>query len=227
MDLDIIRKLKFPQLKASFGTLALKHKLILILILASLLTTLMPHESYAAQNKIDMPVPALNLVFDLSDLSFVDYLNTRSQELSDQYYQEQLRLQAVRQQKLTAKVREFLEQQKSPLAEYATVLITLRNWKKIVALANAESSLCRNYPPSTANCWGVGGANLWDMGDNLGDGIVAMNHFLNKYPLRSPVKYSQMSFEQMNGLYKQPPAVHWVGNSRGVYDNLVSIENNI
>lgn len=227
MDLDIIRKIKFLHLKASSQTLALKHKLTLILILISLLTTLMPHESYAAENKTGLTDLWPRLVFDLSDIGYKDYLDTRSQELSDQYYQEQLHQQAVRQVKLTSQVRTYLEQQKSPLSEYAAILITLRNWKTIVALANAESTMCRKYPIDTANCWGVGGTNLWDMGANLGEGIVAMNHFLNKYPLRSPVKYSQMNFEQMNGLYKQPAAVHWVANNKTVYDELVSIENNL
>jgi hypothetical protein len=227
MDLDIIRKLKFPHLKASFDTLALKHKLVLIVFLVSLLATLLPHESYAAASQNNPSNTGPLLTFDLSDLSYADYLDTRSQELSDEYYQEQLHQQALRQIKLTTAVRDYLNQQGSPLAEYTETLITLRNWKKIVALANAESSMCRNYPANTANCWGVGGTNLWNMGANLGEGIVAMNHFLNKYPLSSPVKYSQMNFEQMNGLYKQPPAVHWVGNGRSVYDDLVSLENNL
>jgi hypothetical protein len=227
MELDIIRKIKFLHIKASFQTLALKHKLVLMVILTSLLTTLMPHETYAAVKFNDQAALKPVLVFDLSDLGFKDYLSMRSEELSDQYYQEQLRQQAARQQKLTAQVRAYLKEQGSPLADYTDTLLTLRNWKMIVALANAESSMCQHYQAATANCWGVGGTNPWNMGANLGEGIVAMNHFLNTYPLRSQVKYSQMSFEQMNGLYKQPPAVHWVGNSKSVFDALVSLENNL
>lgn len=223
MELDIIRKIKFLHLKANFQTLALKQRLILILFLISVLTTLMPHESYAAKNKTELP-PVSGLAFDLSDLGLKDYMDLRSEELSDKYYQEQIRQQALKQAKLTAKVRTYLEQQGSPMAEYASTLITLRNWKKIVALANAESSMCRNYRPDTANCWGVGGTNLWDMGGNLGEGMIAMNHFLNKNPLRSSLKYSQMSFERMNGFYKQPPADHWLDNNLVVYNDLVAIE---
>ncbi len=226
MDFDIVRKIKLSGLKAKFQTLNLKHKLFLMIFLFSLLATLVPHETYAAGNS-NQTNPGPVLLFNLSVNDVNDYLETRSQELSDAYYKEQVRFQILRQQKLTEKIRSYLQAQGSPMAEFAQTLVTLRNWKKIVALANAESSLCRKYPTSKANCWGVGGANLWDMGNDLGQGIVSMNHFLNKYPLRSPIKYAQMNFDQMNGLYKQPPGDHWVYNGQSVYDNLLAIENSL
>jgi hypothetical protein len=227
MDLDIIRRIKFPHLKAKFETLALKHKLILIVFLLSLLATILPHETYAQAANQNQSDPGPVLVFSLSDTGFQDYIEMRTQELADQYYQEQIRSQAFRQQQLTQKVQTYLQEQGSPLAAYAGTLVTLRNWKKIVALSNAESSMCKHYPQGLANCWGVGGNNLWDMGSNLGQGVIAMNHFLNNYPLGSPAKYSQMSFEQMNGLYKQPPAQHWIVNNKTVYDDLVAIEKSL
>ncbi len=228
MDIDIIRKIKIPHLKASFETLALKHKLALIICLLSFSTTLMPHETYAANETKPQPTDIQSiLVFDLSNSNYQNYLDSVSQKLTEQYHQDQIQLQAMRQQKLTEVVQAYLENQGSPLANYASVLVTVRNWKKIVALANAESTLCRNYPVAKANCWGVGGAKLWDFGNNLGDGVIAMNHFLNHYPLSSQIKYSQMTFERMNGLYKQPPADHWVVNAKTVYNDLTSIEKNL
>lgn len=167
------------------------------------------------------------LIFDTGNTDYQDYLSQINQDLTDQYYQTQAQLAALRQQRLNQKVQIYLQEQGSPLADYASVLVSLRNWKKIVALANAESSMCEKYPVSTNNCWGVGGATLWTMGSNLGEGIVAMNHFLNMYPKHSRVKYSQMSFDQMNGLYKQPPADHWVNNNQTVYDDLVAIEQSV
>lgn len=228
MDLDIIRKIKQVHLKATFGSLALKHKFFLIICLMSFTTTLLPHETFAqiipaAQGKDFGPV----LVFDSGNTDLQDYFNQINQTLKDQYYQQQIIKQAIYEQALAAKVKAYLQQQGSPLADYASTLITLRNWKKIVALASAESSMCAHYPQGTSNCWGVGGARLWDMGDNLGQGIVAMNHFLNNSPLHSHVKYSQMSFEQMNGLYKQPPADHWVNNNQVAYDDLTAIEESL
>ncbi len=226
MDLDIIKKIKNYSSKASFKTLALRHKLSLIIFLFGIVTTLVPHITYA-QVVSPTSEPGPVLVFDSGNTDYDDYLIQLNQDLTDQYYQEQARQQAIRQQRLSAAVREYLQRQNSPLADYAQILVTLRNWKKIIALANAESTLCRHYPQDKANCWGVGGVNLWDMGNNLGEGIVTMNHFLNKYPLHSGVKYSQMSFERMNGLYKQPAAQHWVDNNQAVYDDLVAIEKSI
>lgn len=229
MDLDIIRKIKRVHLKATFGSLTLKHKFFLIIFLLSFTTTLLPHETFAqiipaaAHGQDNGPV----LVFDSGNTDVQDYLNQINQTLKDQYYQQQLIKQALYEQTLAAKVKAYLEQQGSPLADYASTLITLRNWKKIISLASAESSMCEHYPQATSNCWGVGGAKLWNMGDNLGQGIVAMNHFLNNYPLHSGVKYSQMSIDQMNGLYKQPPADHWINNNQIAYDDLTAIEESI
>ena len=65
------------------------------------------------------------------------------------------------------------------------------------------------------------------MGNDLGDGIMAMNRFLNAYPKLSQLKYSQMSFEQMNGLYKQPAAKHWIVNNQIVYNDLTVLEKSL
>ncbi len=223
--MDIVRIVKSFHVRASYATLALKHKFFLLLFLVSLVPTLLPHETQAAFliTKDYKPV----LVFDTTNGDYRDYLIQLGQEATDQYYQQQLEAHVQQQLLLTKKVEDYLAEQRSPLADYAGTLITLRNWKKIVALANAESTLCRNYPTGKANCWGVGGANLWDMGDDLGQGIVSMNHFLNQYPRGSTTKYSQMGFDRMNGLYKQPAAEHWLYNAESVYDELSTIEKSI
>jgi hypothetical protein len=36
-----------------------------------------------------------------------------------------------------------------------------------------------------------------------------------------------MSFDEMNGLYKQPAAAHWAYNAQTVYDDLSAIENSL
>ncbi len=227
MDLDIIKLVKNAHFKASFETLPLRHKFFLFLFLASFLINLMPHAALAQMEKDQNPNGGPALVFDTGNSDYQDYLDQRSQEMTDLYYQEQIRLQAARQELLTQRVRAYLQDHGSPLAEYTSTLVSMRNWKKIVALSNAESSMCRRYPVGKSNCWGVGGADLWDMGSNLGQGVVAMNQFLNLYPKRSHVKYSEMSFEKMNGLYKQPAAQHWVDNNYAVYNDLVAIERSV
>ncbi|HTL39208.1 MAG TPA: hypothetical protein VL306_00120 [Methylomirabilota bacterium] len=223
-NMDIVRIAKFIHIKANFSSLGWKHKIFLLIFLFSLTTTLMPHETYAAFLVTPDYHPVL--VFDTGGNTYQDYLIQISQDATDRYYKQQLQQQVQKEQKLILEVQAYLEDQHSPLAEYTSTLITLRNWKQIVALANAESSLCRNYPVSLSNCWGVGGSSLWDMGDNLGQAVVKMNHFLNQNP-RGPVKYSEMGFDQMNGLYKKPAAEHWYNNAQTVYDDLANIENNL
>ncbi|OGE82436.1 MAG: hypothetical protein A3B10_03140 [Candidatus Doudnabacteria bacterium RIFCSPLOWO2_01_FULL_44_21] len=222
--MDIIKVIRYFHLKANFENLSWINKFFLIIFLVSLIFNLIPHEAQAAFLIVKDYKPIL--VFDSSSLDYTDYLVQISQEATDRYYQLQMQQQAQKQVLLAEKIQNYLESYNSPLADYAAALITMRNWKTIISLANAESSMCRKYPISTANCWGVGGSNLWDMGDNLAQGIISMNHFLNKYP-KGPVKYSQMSFEQMNGFYKQPARDHWVYNNQKIYDELAAIEQNL
>ena len=226
MNPDIVRKIKQAHLKATFDTLARHHRLFLIIFLISLFTTVLPHITYAnAIEQDENNGPAL--VFDGGNSDYQDYIDQLNLDLTDKYYREQMLEHALRQQRLSDALRTYLQEHRSPLAQYAPVLVTLRNWKKIVALSNAESTMCQRYPQATSNCWGVGGSNLWEMGDNLGQGVIAMNRFLNLYPRHSALKYHEMTFEQMNGLYKQPPAQHWVDNNQIVYDDLVAMEKSI
>lgn len=226
MNTDIVRKIRHIDFKASAETLALQHRLFLFLFLFCLLSLTLPHITYANASTTNVKL-AQRMVFDTGNSDHQDYLDQINLELADQYYQQQMQLSTLRRERLTQAVKTYLEERNSPLAPYSAIIVTLRNWKKIVALSNAESTLCRRYPVATSNCWGVGGANLWDMGDNLGEGVVEMNRFLNYYPRRSHVKYAQMPFEDMNGLYKQPAAQHWVDNNTLVYDQLVEIEKSI
>jgi hypothetical protein len=226
MNPDIVRKIKHAHLKGTFETLTLGHRFFLIVFLFSLLSSLLPHITLAqVRTQADETGPIL--AFDTGNTDYQDYLDQLNQELAQSFYQQQLQQQSLRRDRLTEAVKIYLEQHNSPMAPYAAVLVTLRNWKKIVALSNAESTMCRRYPVDKSNCWGVGGSDLWDMGDNLGQGVIAMNRFLNLHPKRSHVKYSQMSFEEMNGLYKQPPAQHWIDNNQIVYDELVILEQSI
>jgi len=224
--MDIVQILKSAHLKASFNNLSPKHKLFLLTALLTLISTLLPQVTHAAIFVEPKPVVS-GMVFNLDDPGYHQYIYEVTSKLTGQHQKNELRKKAERQLALARKLEVYLQQQKSPLAKYAQVLVNQPNWKKIIALSNAESSLCKRYPEQTANCWGVGGSNLWDMGSTLGEGVVAMNKFLNNYPLRSKLKYSQMTFEQMNGLYKQPAKDHWVFNNKVVYKELAELESSI
>src|SRR3990167_5208465 len=204
MDIIQIIKPKIKPMKASFASLSVVHKLIILLILASLISLIIPHTTYASA----VSANGQGLIFFIGDHEqFLQYLYEK-------------------QQRLTGRVTKYLAAYGSPLTDTVPTLITLKNWKKIVALSNAESTLCRKYPKTTANCWGIGGSTLWDMGDNLTEGVVAMNRFLENYPKGSKIKYARMTFEQMNGLYKQPPMDHWVENNEVIYQDLLQKKQN-
>lgn len=224
--MDIVRTITFAHLKATLSSLKPKQKFFLSIFLLALILNLIPHRTSAFTIKAPTATKPI-LVFDRDDKSYLAIMDAIKDTYLNQRAHEQKRLEAVRRGKLTIKVQTYLENKNSPLAEYAPVLLSVKNWKRIVALANAESTLCRTYPKQLANCWGVGGADLWDMGDDLGDGVLEMNRFLTDYPKRSPVKYAQMTFKQMNGLYKQPAAAHWLYNVQTIYDDLVAIENSM
>jgi len=226
MNTDIVRKTKHLRLLATAESLAVQYKFILFVFLFSLLAATMPHISYAASPEPNLKL-SQRLVFDTGNTEHQDYLDQMSLELADQFYRQQMQQQTLRRERLTEALKTYLEERNSPLAPYSAIIVTLRNWKKIIALSNAESTLCKRYPPSTSNCWGVGGANLWNMGSHLGEGVIEMNKFLNNHPRRAHVKYAQMPFEDMNGLYKQPAAQHWVDNNTIIYDQLVELEKSI
>ena len=218
--MDIVRKIK--PLKATFESLSIRYKAGLIVVLVSLVSSLIPQPVYAFSKAEHHNS---GMIFVAGD--YAEYINEIKSEAEANYYKAILEKNLHKKLALSLKLKEYLNGYNSPLAEYTDGIIELKNWKKIIALSNAESSLCRRYPESTANCWGVGGANLWDMGDNLGEGVKEMDHFLRHYPRRNTIKYDAMKFEHMNGLYKQPAADHWVINNQQTYNDLIRIEQEV
>lgn len=122
----------------------------------------------------------------------------------------------------------YLSERNSPMAPCAADLVELKNFKKILSLSAAESSFGVRSPYGLYNYWGVGGSNLWKMGNNPCEAVRAMDDFLNNFPRRSEVKYTDMSYERMCGLYKQPcanPATHhWTTNNKTVVNQVTSLE---
>lgn len=117
-------------------------------------------------------------------------------------------------------LRDYLISRRSPFANCVDTLVELKNADKILSLSNAESGLGLRAPAGKHNYWGVGGSKLWKMGDNVCEGIVSMDNFLNEYPRRSSIKYADMSIDRMNGLYKQPRARHWSTNNNVILNQL-------
>jgi hypothetical protein len=205
-----------------FFQMPIRYQFGILLSLLSLLTWSFPHSAFAAANYGSLSGPMIFMVGERP--IYIDYLNLQLNQL---YNHQKMQAEIDRQLELEQKLHDYLAAQGSPLADYTSTLVQVPNWKKIIALSNAESGLCRHYPTNKSNCWGVGGPDLWYMGSNLSQGILSMNNFLENYPNNSQVKYAQMTFKQMNGLYKQPARQHWVDNNQSTYDDLTAIENSL
>jgi hypothetical protein len=220
MDILQIVKPKKIFFKASFNKLSFPYKFIILIVVASMLSLMFP--VHATSSEFTQPYP---LIFVQGDQA--EYLSGLFNNSLKQYRITRLETELKKQRTLTGALSVYLRAYNSPLADYADIIVKTDNWKKILALANAESSLCRKYLTHTNNCWGVGGSTLWTMGSNLSEGIVAMDDFLKNHPRSWDTKYADMTFEEMNGLYKQPPGDHWVYNNQSIYEDLTNIENNI
>ncbi len=121
-------------------------------------------------------------------------------------------------------LRDYLTQRRSPFAECVDQLVELQTADKILSLSNAESGLGKRAPVGKHNYWGVGGSNLWKMGNSVCEGVQSMDNFLNEFPRRSPIKYKDMSIDRMNGLYKQPRAIHWSNNNNVILNDLAGLK---
>lgn len=219
MDILQIIKPKIKPLKASYDKLSLKSKFFILFICVSLVGISLPHQTEAVGIKNS------GLVFEIGN--YTDYIVSAKQVVIKRALENQRLAEQARKKKLSLLLEQYLKNAGSPLANHASTLISVEHWKKIIALANAESSLCRKYPEELANCWGVGGANLLKLGNNLDEAIITMNRFLARNPKKSQIKYAQMDFNQMNGLYKKPAADHWVINSEVVYQDLINLEQSL
>ncbi len=211
-----------PELESGKVSIGLMIKFGALILLMSLISIILPQKTYAFDEVEITPNP---LVFEAGD--HTQFLEEIESEIAFEFKHETAVAKLRRQMRMTDALKSYLQSKGSPLAEYTSTILKQNNWKKIIALSNAESSLCRRYIEEKANCWGVGGNDLWDMGANLGEGVIAMNNFLNGAPKKSSIKYSQMNFEQMNGLYKQPPGDHWVLNNLKVWNDLTAIEKSL
>lgn len=136
---------------------------------------------------------------------------------------------SVERSKLEISLRDYLKSKNSPLVSATDTLITLPSWRRILALSNAESSFCKNLSDNRLKlhqCWGVGGSEPWDFGDNWDEAVVNMQAFLNNYPGKNnpnQPKYIDWTYVQMNGVYKQPAANHWLVNIYTIEEELKNI----
>ncbi len=73
----------------------------------------------------------------------------------------------------------YLASKKSPLQDYAEVLLEQPKWKYVLAISHAESNMCRKQLGN--NCWGIGGAEYHRFYPTFAEGIVDANKLIQKY----------------------------------------------
>lgn len=75
---------------------------------------------------------------------------------------------------------QYLNEKKSPLANYAGQLARLRNWKLLLGIAHAETNLCKKTDKN--NCWGIGPGKPFRYEDIV-NSLYYANYLLDKYQL--------------------------------------------
>lgn len=163
------------------------------------------------------------------------WLSTAMIRLVDPNYKdERLKLletvhaQEPKRSSLAIGIEKYLNDKGSPMAEAADELAELKNWKRIIALSNAESSFCKRIPAGTYNCWGVKtgyGDNGYEvMGKSFTESVKRMDYWLSTRPLKNDKKYADWKYTEMNGVYKQPAANHWLVNIYSIEEELNKIK---
>ena len=82
-------------------------------------------------------------------------------------------------------LQKYLALKNSPLADHVDALSEQTQWKLIIAISQAESSACKKLPPSSYNCWGIGGA--WDLKyyENYDQAIADVNRILEQHYIQA------------------------------------------
>jgi len=114
----------------------------------------------------------------------------------------------------------YLESKNSPLADYAGIIMAQQDWKTILAISNAESTLGKHCYYN--NCSGIYGR--YDMGyaglkryETLGDWVVDLQTLLDK-------RYEGWTLDEMNGIYVVPKSSSWIRATKQVYNDLTNLE---
>lgn len=114
-----------------------------------------------------------------------------------------------------AALTQYLVDKGSPLAKYAGELARMPNWKTLVGIAAAESSLCKKTARN--NCWGIGPNNTPLTYDDISQSLYYANYLLNKY---SKLGMNPAKPETIVRTYVGYDHATWVSNVESVFAEL-------
>jgi len=121
---------------------------------------------------------------------------------------------------LVVKVKQYLEDRKSPLAVYAADIVTQPQWQRALGVSFVESNLGKFCFDN--NCSGIGvkpGHPSWRKYATKLDWFIDLNRLLEK-----PIyKERNNTFEKMRGVYVVPGSAGWVNGATKVYNELMAI----
>lgn len=133
--------------------------------------------------------------------------------------------QLISQDPLVIKLKEYLEDKNSPLAESAAEIVTYSNWKLALSISVVESNMCRFTPKYSSkgkvmesyNCSGIGGENFKRYTSYV-DWFADMNALLSK------PSYVNRPIEKFIGFYVQPGSLAWLNGVKKTQRDLTALE---
>ena len=121
---------------------------------------------------------------------------------------------------LVVKLRAYLEDHDSPLAEYAEEIVQQPQWERSLAISWVESNF--GIHCSGSNCSGIGGApgmSTWRTYPNKLEWFKDMCQLMEK-----PIyKEKYTTFEKMRGIYVYPGSPSWVNGAKKKYAELMAL----
>lgn len=124
----------------------------------------------------------------------------------------------VKNDPLCEKLKQYLEDHNSPLAEYSCEIIQQPQWQRALAISWVESNFGRFC--HSENCSGIGGAPgmaTWRKYPNKLEWFKDMCQLMEKDIYKK--KYT--TFEKMRGVYVQPGSSAWVNGAKDKYADLM------
>ncbi len=122
---------------------------------------------------------------------------------------------------LALSVQSYLEKKRSPLAQYAHLIIQEPNWQQALGIIAVESTYCKNA--ANFNCGSVGvkpGHKQWRKFNNHFDGFKAVSTLLEK-PL---YKEKYKTCKQKMGVYVVPGSSNWLKGCEKVEKDMFNLE---
>jgi len=130
-------------------------------------------------------------------------------------------VEAKRQEQLNSKIKEFLINKDSPLAQETDFLLDQRHWKLLIAISAIESQYCKRQ--IAYNCWGIGGDSAYRHYSSLREAIIDADALITKWQERG----RWLTIEDMNCHYVVPCNPNWVRVVNSNLDELDSYERDV